>query len=188
MERRATGTPRIVCTGYEFTDVLRKYLEVGHGVNFAKQLARAIEQDARPSGVDLEDDEEDLVDEEDLALQRETATIMTYRTHFSRVRRRAPPEVRKTLEIPYMYTKWVKRGSGLRTLPPEADVKAIQDFINVANSLLPEAMRDEAGFKIEDMHLKVHHPGSLIQPAYKQVEREELLPPRHLRAFMSTLQ
>lgn len=37
--------PRYVCTGYEITDALRKYLEVGHGVDIAMELASAIEDD-----------------------------------------------------------------------------------------------------------------------------------------------
>ncbi|TBU31438.1 hypothetical protein BD311DRAFT_118949 [Dichomitus squalens] len=46
MAIRITYMPRIVCTGYELTDALRRYLEVGHGVDFAKELAIAIEQAA----------------------------------------------------------------------------------------------------------------------------------------------
>ncbi|TBU31439.1 hypothetical protein BD311DRAFT_752604 [Dichomitus squalens] len=101
--------------------------------------------------------------------------------------------------------KRVERGSGLRIFvptdaylyeeyksgalknPPEADMKAIQDFINVANSLLPEAMRDEAALKIEDMHFEVHHQVSLWQPTYKRVERSSASPsPTGAHGYLAT--
>ncbi|TBU31444.1 hypothetical protein BD311DRAFT_863385 [Dichomitus squalens] len=186
--------PPIVCTGYELTDALRRYLEVGHGVDFDEEIATAIEEDK-----ELRGDAYDEADEVALAPQRAMGVVWSCQQHFSRVREGAPAEDRKVLEIPYSYGKWaedhrkvylfVPTGayfnedgtSGVLKTPREKDLKAIQAFIDAANSLLPEAVRDEASLKLEDLRFEVHTPRSLLQPAYKRDERKELLPPRHLR-------
>ena len=55
MAQRSTQVPRIVCTGYELTEPLRRYLEVGHGMD--------------PSGdlfISLGDDDHDEEDYDDI--------------------------------------------------------------------------------------------------------------------------
>ncbi|TBU31441.1 hypothetical protein BD311DRAFT_689048 [Dichomitus squalens] len=201
MARRFTVMPPIVCTGYELTDALRRYLEVGHGVDFDKVKAVTIEQDKELCG-----DEYNEADEEALAPEREAVVVDSFQKYFSRVRRGAPAEVRKALEIPYSYSKWIDgapkiymfvptgayiregRTSGVLKTPRDEDLKVIQAFIDAANGLLPEAVRDEASFKLDDVHFEVHTPGDLLQPVYKRDERKELLPPRHLRALFNVPQ
>ncbi|KZT20840.1 hypothetical protein NEOLEDRAFT_1074704 [Neolentinus lepideus HHB14362 ss-1] len=193
--------PRVICTGYEITNALQKYLEVGHGVDFDKVLSVFLEDDC-----DLDEDDSDSdVDEKALAIQREAAVVMTYRDYFRNIRRSAPAEVRKALEIPYTFDKWDGHGlrvymfiptgaytreyykSGALRSPPEEDLKVIQTFIDAANSLLPDtATREKAEFKLEEMRFEVHSPRSLHAPPYYSAERKELSPPRHLRAFLNT--
>ena len=48
----------------------------------------------------------------------------------------------------------------------------IQAFIDVANSLLPEATREAAALKLQDMRFEVHTTTSLSQPVYLRSERE----------------
>ncbi|KZT20838.1 hypothetical protein NEOLEDRAFT_1140153 [Neolentinus lepideus HHB14362 ss-1] len=53
--------------------------------------------------------------------------------------------------------------------------------------MLPDdATREKAGFKLEEMRFEVHTPRALQAPPYYPVEREELFPPHHLRAFLNT--
>ncbi|KZT20839.1 hypothetical protein NEOLEDRAFT_1140154 [Neolentinus lepideus HHB14362 ss-1] len=191
--------PRIICTGYEITGSLRKYLEVGHGVDFDKVLSTFLEEDCYP------DEDDSDVDEKDLAMQREAAVIMTYRDYFRDIRLSAPAEVRKALEIPYTFDKCAEHGlrvymfiptgaytreyykSGALRSPPEEDLKVIQTFIDAANSLLPDtATREKAEFKLEEMRFEVHSPRALHAPPCSSAERKELSPPRHLRAFLNT--
>ena len=46
--------------------------------------------------------------------------------------------------------------SGALSTPSEEDQKAVQVFIDVANSLLPDATREQAALKLEDMRFEVH--------------------------------
>ncbi|KAF9808698.1 hypothetical protein IEO21_07785 [Rhodonia placenta] len=189
--------PRIICTGYEITDALRKYLEVGHGVDFDKDLATDSEDD------DELDEINSNVDPQKLAMQREAEIVMSYQGYFRSIRNSAPPEIRKTLEIPYSYNKYVEHGhrvymfmptgaytlehyrSGALKSPPEEDRKVIQSFIETMNSLLPDdVVREKAELKIEEMRFEVHSPRAAHAPPYYRREREDLLPPRHLRAFI----
>ena len=62
--------------------------------------------------------------------------------------------------------------SGALSTPPEADQKAIQAFIDAANSLLPEATREAAALKLQEMRFEVHNTTSLSQPVYLRSERE----------------
>ncbi|EJF64668.1 hypothetical protein DICSQDRAFT_14731, partial [Dichomitus squalens LYAD-421 SS1] len=182
-----------LCTGYELTDALRRYLEVGHGRNHAEELSNAIAEDATLGGIDCD------VYPQVLASDREVSFVMSYQQDFSIVRRAAPAEIRKALEIPHMYDNgqpapgpndflFIPTGaytreqydSGALSFPSEADRKAIQSFIDTANSLLPDVVRDEASLKLEDMRYEIHHLQALMMPPYNLSEREELLPPRHL--------
>lgn len=95
LQRHSVKMPRIICTGYEITDALRKYLEVGHGVDFDKDLATDSEDD------DELDEINSNVDPQKLAMQREAEIVMSYQGYFRSIRNSAPPEIRKTLEIPY---------------------------------------------------------------------------------------
>ncbi|TBU31442.1 hypothetical protein BD311DRAFT_689054 [Dichomitus squalens] len=197
MTKRVARTPPLVYTGYELTNALRRYLEVGHGVNFDRVKSAAIEEYK-----DLWGDEYNEADEEALAPEREAVVVRSYQRYFARVRRGARAEVRKALEIPYRYHDWiegapkiymfvptgahirgVRASSELKTLCDSEDLKVIQEFIAAANSLLPEAVRDEASLKLEDLQFEAHTSESLLEPVYTRSEREELLPPRYLRAF-----
>ena len=62
--------------------------------------------------------------------------------------------------------------SGALSTAPEADQKTIQAFIDAANSLLPEATREAAALKLQDMRFEVHNTTSLSQPVYLRSERE----------------
>ena len=62
--------------------------------------------------------------------------------------------------------------SGALSTAPEADQKAIQAFIDAANSLLPDATREVAALKLEDMRFEARPPRSLTPPAYLRSERE----------------
>ncbi|KZT20837.1 hypothetical protein NEOLEDRAFT_1244919 [Neolentinus lepideus HHB14362 ss-1] len=129
--------PGFICTGFEITNALRKYLEVGHGVDFDRELAIAMEEDSELCEIDRN------VDQEELAMDREAALIMTYPDYFRDVRNRAPAEVRKALELPYSFDKWDGHGlrvhmiiptgtytreywkSGALQSPPDEDLKVI---------------------------------------------------------------
>ncbi|EED84747.1 predicted protein [Postia placenta Mad-698-R] len=174
--------------GYEITDALRRYLEVGHGVDFDKDLAIAMEEDGELGEIDRN------VDPQELAMDREAAIIMSYQDYFRSVRDSAPPEIRKALEIPYDYSKWAGHGlrvymfmptgaytlehytSGALKSPPEEDRKVIQSFIDSMNSLLPDdVVREKAEFKIEDMRFEVHSPRAIHAPPYYRREREYIV-------------
>ena len=98
-----------------------------------------------------------------------------------------------TLSLPsrrVAYSKW--EGHGLRvylflptgaylrehhepdalSTPSEEDQKAVQVFIDVANSLLPDATREQAALKLEDMRFEVRSARSVMQPAYHCFERK----------------
>ena len=55
MARRVIRMPRIVCTGYEVTGALRRYLEVGLGLNIGGNLFINVDDD----DVDEESDDDD---------------------------------------------------------------------------------------------------------------------------------
>ena len=104
MARRSTQTPRIVCTGYELTEPLRRYLEVGHGMDPSGDLFISLGDDDHDEE-DYDDDgdygEDGKMDEKGLAAQREAELVSSCQICFSLVRQVAPAEVRKALEIPY---------------------------------------------------------------------------------------
>ncbi|TBU45157.1 hypothetical protein BD309DRAFT_1018048 [Dichomitus squalens] len=199
MAIRITYTLPIVCTGYELTDALRRYLEVGHGVDFDRVKAVTIEQDKELCG-----DEYNEADEEALAPEREAVVVDSFQKYFSWVRRGRASGGQKGTRDPihkwidgapkiYMFVPtgaYIRDGrtSGVLKTPRDEDLKVIQAFIDAANGLLPEAVRDEASFKLDDVHFEVHTPGDLLQPVYKRDERKELLPPRHLRALFNVPQ
>ncbi|TBU42343.1 hypothetical protein BD309DRAFT_1036940 [Dichomitus squalens] len=95
MKKRSYRRPSILCTGYELTDALRRYLEVGHGRNYAEELSIAIAEDATLGEIDRD------VDPQVLASDREVSFVMSYQQDFSIVRRAAPAEIRMALEIPH---------------------------------------------------------------------------------------
>ena len=107
MARRVIRMPRIVCTGYEVTGALRRYLEVGLGLNIGGNLFINVDDDDDDDEDDDDDDEDEdykedrRMDEKALAAQREAQTVRSCQKYFSVVRRKAPPEAIKVLEIPY---------------------------------------------------------------------------------------
>ena len=109
--------PRIVCTGYELTDALRKYMKVGHGIDIDQEVSISSEDNA-----DADDDEEyksdNDDDEEALAAQREAWNVRMYQQYFGQVRGEAPVEVRKSLEIPYSELSENSSGHELTWLCP----------------------------------------------------------------------
>ena len=89
----------VVCTGFDITDALQKYLEVGHNID----LTPVSRSDPEIEEAEAQDDDEDAqaVSPEFAALTDRVAFVGSCRTHFCRLRKRAPAEDRKLLEIPY---------------------------------------------------------------------------------------
>ena len=89
----------VVCTGFDITDPLQKYLEVGHNID----LTPVSRSDPEIEEAEAEDDDEDAqaVSPEFAALTDKVAFVGSCRTHFCRLRKGAPEEDRKLLEIPY---------------------------------------------------------------------------------------
>ncbi|KAI0697205.1 hypothetical protein C8T65DRAFT_662530 [Cerioporus squamosus] len=190
--KKSCPVPPVLCTGFDITDALRRYLEDGHGIDLAFS--------------DSSSDEEDLVNQEVAKLDREGILVNSYRQYFGGIRRTAPAEDRKLLEIPYTFDKrypgdprWHTRlyiptgaypresyTSGALATPPERDLEVIKKFMECANRLLPDdAARERAGFKLEDLQFTLRSVRGIMRPPYTKTEREELLPPRHLQAFLN---
>ena len=81
----------VVCTGFDITDALRKYLEDGYN----KVLRPVSESDP---GIDEVPDD---FDPELAELTDRASAVVASREHFCRVRKNAPAGDRKLLEIPY---------------------------------------------------------------------------------------
>ena len=84
----------VVCTGFDITDALRKYLESGHNIDL-KPVFISI-----PGIDELEEPEEFLDDPELLEATERAAFVGSLRRHFCRLRKNASAEDRKLLEIP----------------------------------------------------------------------------------------
>ena len=80
-----------MCTGFDITDVLQKYLEDGHNIT----LRPVSESDP---GIDEVPDD---FDPELAELTDRASAVVACREHFCRVRKNAPAGDRKLLEIPY---------------------------------------------------------------------------------------
>ncbi|RDX45937.1 hypothetical protein OH76DRAFT_916430 [Lentinus brumalis] len=191
---RTVPVPPVLCTGFDITEALWRYLEVGHDIPLVV--------------ADPPADEEDRIDEVIAALDRETILMMSFRQHFGLIRRTAPAEDRKLLEIPYVFqkqlrypedSKWYTRlfiptgaysgecyTSGALATPPQHDLRIIRSWIECANRLLPDdEARERAGFKLEDLQFTVRSVRGVTRPPYyHKSEREELLPPRHLQKIL----
>ncbi|KAI0697208.1 hypothetical protein C8T65DRAFT_755562 [Cerioporus squamosus] len=192
--KRSCPVPPVLCTGFDITDALRRYLEDGHGIDLAFP--------------DSSSDEEDLVNQEVAKLDREGILVDSYRQYFGGIRRTAPAEDRKLLEIPYSESQaaawflwhmrlYIPTGaypresymSGVLATPPECDLEVIKKFIECANRLLPDdGARERAGFKLEDLQFTLRSVRGITRPPYTKTEREELLPPRHLQAILNKSQ
>ncbi|TBU24038.1 hypothetical protein BD311DRAFT_816061 [Dichomitus squalens] len=155
MKKRSYRRPSIFC----------------HGRNYAEELSIAIAEDATLGEIDRD------VDPQVLASDREVSFVMSYQQDFSIVRRAAPAEIRMALEIPHSPNVFLFISTGAYT-------REQYDSGALSSPLLPDAMRNEASLKLEDMRYAVHALRALMMPPYNHSEREELLPPRHLRPFM----
>ena len=83
----------VVCTGFDITDALRKYLEDGHNID---------PQPVYVSLPDIDPDSDESGDDPELSEQMTRRTfVYSCRAHFCRLRMNAPAEDRKLLEIPY---------------------------------------------------------------------------------------
>ncbi len=88
--------PAVVCTGFDITHALRRYLEVGHNIDVVQLLNEAL--------AGTEEDPKDYVSATDAvmhALDRETALVESLQEHFERIIENAPAEDKEVLEIPY---------------------------------------------------------------------------------------
>ena len=82
-----------MCTGFDITDALRKYLEDGHNID---------PQPVYVSLPDIDPDSDESGDDPELSEQMTRRTfVYSCRAHFCRLRMNAPAEDRKLLEIPY---------------------------------------------------------------------------------------
>ncbi|KAI0711000.1 hypothetical protein C8Q76DRAFT_566472, partial [Earliella scabrosa] len=192
----------IVCTGFDVTEALRNYLTIGHNIDVDKDhRAPLVPPD------ELLNEPDSKYDPRLAELERETSILEDCQRYFRKIRAGPPAEDRKVLEIPYSYERrpslkddWhtrlviptgaypreqYKSASGALKTAPEEDVRAIQAFIECANRLLPDdAAREKAGIKLEDLQFVVRSPRGFTPPSYRGTERQELLPPRHLRVIL----
>ncbi|TFK84057.1 hypothetical protein K466DRAFT_497297, partial [Polyporus arcularius HHB13444] len=137
--------PPVVCTGFDITHALQRYLEVGHNIDVVQPF-----NEAWDSSADTEESPDDYLSDSNrvlLELDRETAFLESLQEHFSRIRDAAPAEDRTVLEIPYSFEKrlpdnwhtrlFVPTGAYPRAQykaaavkPPfERDLKAIESFV-----------------------------------------------------------
>lgn len=120
---RTVPVPPVLCTGFDITEALWRYLEVGHDIPLVV--------------ADPPADEEDRIDEVIAALDRETILMMSFRQHFGLIRRTAPAEDRKLLEIPYGEpSKWPALKRRLTCLHSVPETVAVSGGLQMVYALV----------------------------------------------------
>ncbi|KAI1791998.1 hypothetical protein LXA43DRAFT_888205 [Ganoderma leucocontextum] len=178
-----------VFTGYELGGALEKYVEVGHQFDPFSLLA----QPCRTTRSDEEEEEEE--EDDKMVVTRETcrwyfkalceqapeeiqaSNTLTVSKHLH------PPQTCAALLIhyPVLYkngvckvfvaTGWhscMDYTSGALKHPSDADKAVIQDFIEAANSLLPDKAERRAHLDVKEMTFEVHSTMAVTAPWFYQ--------------------